>query len=97
PSPQLTNHCCCKNLINTLSENVVLDSPFEQIIRWLLDRPGVNIALWGARRPDQLDPVSDTMGWELDDSSMESIDEILKETVIDPIGPEFMAPPASVP
>ncbi|RKX58943.1 MAG: general stress protein [Thermodesulfobacteriota bacterium] len=66
-------------------------------IRWLLDRPGVNIALWGARRPDQLDPVSDTMGWELDDSSMESIDEILNETVIDPIGPEFMAPPASVP
>jgi hypothetical protein len=37
------------------------------------------------------------MGWQLDDSSMEAIDEILKETVIDPIGPEFMAPPASVP
>ena len=35
------------------------------------------------------------MGWKLDDSSMESIDEILNETVIDPIGPEFMAPPAS--
>ena len=66
-------------------------------IRWLLDRPGVNIAIWGARRPDQLDPVSDTLGWKLDNSSMEAIDEILKETVIDPIGPEFMAPPASVP
>ena len=66
-------------------------------IRWLLDRPRVNIILWGARRPDQLDPVSGTMGWQLDDSSMKAIDEILKETVIDPIGPEFMAPPASVP
>jgi len=66
-------------------------------IRWLLDRPGVNIAIWGARRPDQLDPVSDTLGWKLDNSSMEAIDEILKETVIDPIGPEFMAPPASAP
>ncbi|OPL12534.1 MAG: general stress protein [delta proteobacterium ML8_D] len=66
-------------------------------IRWLLDRHGVNIALWGARRPDQLDPVSDILGWKLDESSMESIDTILKETVIDPVGPEFMAPPASLP
>jgi len=66
-------------------------------IRWLLDRPGVNVALWGARRPDQLDPVSDILGWKLDESSMESVDAILKETVIDPVGPEFMAPPASSP
>ena len=63
-------------------------------VRWLLDRPGVSIALWGARRPDQMDPVSDALGWQLDASSMEAIDEILKETVTDPIGPEFMAPPA---
>jgi aryl-alcohol dehydrogenase-like predicted oxidoreductase len=25
-------------------------------VRWLLDQPGVGIALWGARRPDQLVP-----------------------------------------
>ena len=77
---------------NNFGKNVI-----HLAIRWLLDRPGVNIALWGARRPDQLDPVSDTLGWKLDDSSMEAIDEILKKTVIDPIGPEFMAPPASAP
>jgi aryl-alcohol dehydrogenase-like predicted oxidoreductase len=62
-------------------------------IRWLLDRPGINIVLWGARQPNQLYPVPDTMEWELDVSSMMAIDEILKKTITDPIGPEFMAPP----
>jgi hypothetical protein len=33
------------------------------------------------------------MEWELDVSSMMAIDEILKKTITDPIGPEFMAPP----
>jgi hypothetical protein len=34
------------------------------------------------------------MGWELDRASMRRIDEILLEHVKDPVGPEFMAPPA---
>jgi aryl-alcohol dehydrogenase-like predicted oxidoreductase len=65
-------------------------------IRWLLDR-GKVIALWGARRPDQLTPVNDALGWSVDEAGMRAIDRILRETVKDPVGPEFMAPPPSSP
>ena len=61
--------------------------------RWVLDRNNMNIALWGARRPEQLAPVRDVVGWRIDDAAMAEIDRILKRTVKDPVGPEFMAPP----
>ncbi|MFC0269543.1 aldo/keto reductase [Kushneria aurantia] len=62
-------------------------------LRWLLDQPGVSVALWGARRPDQLDPASEVMGWSLSDRALRDIDDILAECITDPVGPEFMAPP----
>jgi aryl-alcohol dehydrogenase-like predicted oxidoreductase len=61
--------------------------------RWVLDRNEANIALWGARRPDQLSPVGEVMGWKIDRSAMAEIDRILKQSITDPVGPEFMAPP----
>jgi aryl-alcohol dehydrogenase-like predicted oxidoreductase len=63
-------------------------------LRWVLDQPGVTSALWGARHPGQLDPIGDVMGWQLDDNALAEIDRIVRKTVTDPIGPEFMAPPA---
>ena len=64
-------------------------------VRWILDF-GDPIALWDARRPDQLTPVADVMGWSLDSDAMQEIDRIL-EPVEDPVGPEFMAPPTRTP
>jgi aryl-alcohol dehydrogenase-like predicted oxidoreductase len=61
-------------------------------LRWLLDQPGHSVALWGARRPAQLDAVNSIDGWQLDDSARERIDAIIAEHVTDPVGPEFMAP-----
>src|SRR6202171_68819 len=61
-------------------------------VRWVLDQ-GHTVALWGARRPAQLDPVQETMGWKLDDLAKQRIERILAGTVRDPVGPEFMAPP----
>ncbi|MGP4843377.1 aldo/keto reductase [Marinobacter sp. 1Y8] len=63
-------------------------------LRWLIDQPGVTTALWGARRPDQLDPVSNVEGWSLNEQAMKDIDAILAEHIKDPVGPEFMAPPS---
>ena len=63
-------------------------------IRWVLDQ-GPTIALWGARRPDQLDPVDEVRGWSLDAAALREIDAILARTIADPVGPEFMAPPAA--
>ena len=62
-------------------------------VRWMLDQ-GITTALWGARHPDQLQPVDEVTGWALDASAKAEIDRILSETVTDPVGPEFMAPPA---
>ena len=61
-------------------------------VRFVLDQ-GVTTALWGARRPDQLDPVEAVMGWSLDAEAKSEIERILAETITDPVGPEFMAPP----
>ena len=63
-------------------------------VRWVLDQPGVQVALWGARSPEQLDPLDEVMGWSLDADTMRTIDAILRGIVIAPVGPEFMAPPA---
>lgn len=62
-------------------------------LRWLVDQPDVTTALWGARRPEQLDPVSEIDGWSLDAEAMTAIDDILARCIDNPVGPEFMAPP----
>ena len=61
--------------------------------RWVLDQPGASIALWGARRPDQIRPVSEITGWSLTESDQKAIDDLLDNTISEQIGPEFMAPP----
>jgi aryl-alcohol dehydrogenase-like predicted oxidoreductase len=63
-------------------------------VRWLLDQPGVGVALWGARRPDQLDAVEGVMDWSIDDAARSAIDKMIGEIVRDPVGPEFLAPPS---
>jgi aryl-alcohol dehydrogenase-like predicted oxidoreductase len=60
-------------------------------VRWMLDQ-GIGVALWGARRPDQLRATTGVAGWSLDGVTRAAIDRILNETITDPIGPEFMAP-----
>lgn len=62
-------------------------------VRFILDK-GVNIALWGGRRPEQMDALDQVFGWELSGEDMQEIDRILAEAVTDPVGPEFMAPPS---
>ena len=65
-------------------------------LRWVLDRRESMIALWGARRPNQLAPISGLAGWRIDASAMAEIDRILSETIVDAVGPEFMAPPVQL-
>ena len=61
-------------------------------VRWILDQ-GVDIAIWGARRPDQLEALDHVFGWSLNDQAKQAIDSILHKTIKVSIGPEFMAPP----
>ncbi|HYG98787.1 MAG TPA: aldo/keto reductase [Terriglobales bacterium] len=65
-------------------------------MRWVLDQPGSDVALCGARRPEHLDAIDGAMGWRLDAAAMRKIDGIIRESVQEPVGPEFMAPPTEV-
>jgi len=68
----------------------------ELALRWVLDEPGVGAALWGARRPDQVDPISGIFDFHVDDTTKAEIDGIVAQEVTSPVGPEFMAPPQTV-
>jgi aryl-alcohol dehydrogenase-like predicted oxidoreductase len=61
-------------------------------VRWLLDQ-GATTALWGARHPGQLQPIDEVFGWSLNAAAKVEIDRILRESIPNPVGPEFMAPP----
>jgi aryl-alcohol dehydrogenase-like predicted oxidoreductase len=61
-------------------------------VRWMLDQ-GISVALWGGRHPDQVEPALGVAGWSLTRSERQLIERIVNTTVIDPVGPEFMAPP----
>lgn len=65
-------------------------------VRWLLDQ-GPTVALWGARRPDQLDPLDEIDGWQIDAVTKKEIDAILARCVPEPVSPAFMAPPTKRP
>lgn len=61
-------------------------------VRWILDM-NVSFALWGARKPEQLDGLDELWGWNIDKEGKEEINRIINENIPDPVGPEFMAPP----
>jgi aryl-alcohol dehydrogenase-like predicted oxidoreductase len=60
-------------------------------VRWMLDQ-GISVALWGGRHPDQLEAALGVAGWSLDKAEREQIERIVNTMIIDPVGPEFMAP-----
>jgi aryl-alcohol dehydrogenase-like predicted oxidoreductase len=80
--------------IERLAQNLYGKELLPTAVRWILDQ-GIDIAIWGGRRPDQLKPVKDIFGWSIDTEFKQQAEKILSETVTDPVGPEFMAPPPS--
>lgn len=60
-------------------------------VRWILDK-GVDSAIWGARRPEQV-TFDEVAGWQLTENQIQEIENIVEETVDNPIAPAFMAPP----
>ncbi len=60
-------------------------------VRWALDQ-GADAALWGARHPEQIEPVDGVWGWKLENISRIGINNIINLTISDKIDSEFMAP-----
>ena len=91
-APRLGQYLAAVHALEQLARDRFGKSVTALAVRWILDQ-GPTIALWGARRPDQLVPVHEALGWTLDAASLRDIDRIVAEHVKDPVGPEFMAPP----
>src|SRR5450631_3805687 len=92
-APRFAQYVAAVQKLDRLAQRRFNKRVIHLAVRWMLDQ-GITTALWGARRPDQLEPVDDVIGWALDASAKAEIDRILSETITDPVGPEFMAPPA---
>jgi aryl-alcohol dehydrogenase-like predicted oxidoreductase len=90
--PRFTRYLNAVGKLAQFAEASYGKSVVELATRWVLDRPGVSVALWGAKRPNQLDAVSGVVGWKLDEAAMKEIDRIVNESITDPIGPEYLTP-----
>jgi len=88
----LPRYVAAVNALDELARRRFGKSVLALAVRWILDK-GATVALWGARRPDQLDGVEEIAGWSIDAKAMGEVDAILAKHVPNPIGPEFMAPP----
>lgn len=91
--PNFSHYLECVSLLDKWVEAKYKRSVLALAIRWVLDK-GVNGALWGARKPEQLTGLDSVWGWSLKPEDFIEIDQILDFTIPHPIGPEFMAPPA---
>ena len=90
--PRFTQYVTAAEQLTRLARERYGKSLAQLAVRWVLDRPGASVALWGAKRPDQLDAAAGVMGWRLDERAMSEIDRIVAETVTDPVGPEYLTP-----
>src|ERR1700719_1991918 len=91
--PRFAEYVAAVQKLDRLSQQRFGKRVIHLAVRWMLDQ-GTTTALWGARHPDQLQPVDEVTGWSLDASAKAEIDRILRDTITDPVGPEFMAPPS---
>jgi len=92
-APRLAQYLAAVQRLDRLAKERFGKRVIQLAVRWMLDQ-GITTALWGARHPDQLQPVDEVTGWRLDAPTKAEIDRILRETITDPVGPEFMAPPS---
>ena len=92
-TPRFAQYLAAVQRLDRLAKDRFGKRVIQLAVRWMLDQ-GITTALWGARHPDQLQAVDEVTGWSLDASAKAEIDRILRETITDPVGPEFMAPPA---
>ena len=90
--PRYRQYLEAANRIEMLARQRYSKELLPTAIRWILDQD-VDIAIWGARRPEQINPIRDIFDWSVDSDFKQAVDAILSETIQDPIGPDFMAPP----
>jgi aryl-alcohol dehydrogenase-like predicted oxidoreductase len=92
--PRFAQYLSCVEQLERWVKEKYQRSVLALAVRWALDK-GISVALWGARKPEQLDAISSVWGWKLTLEDFTAIDRIISESISMPVGPEFMAPPCS--
>jgi aryl-alcohol dehydrogenase-like predicted oxidoreductase len=90
--PRYTTYLRCVQKLEEWGQKNYKKPLLALAVRWSLDK-GIDVALWGARYPRQLEGMDGVWGWKLTKTDLTEIDHILKETILSPVGPGFMAPP----
>lgn len=90
--PRFSNYLAATKKLEQWSQKTHQKPLLALAVRWSLDK-GINVALWGAREPQQMEGLDSIWGWKLTKADFIAIDSILQETIPSPTGPEFMAPP----
>jgi aryl-alcohol dehydrogenase-like predicted oxidoreductase len=93
--PRFTQYLNAVQQLDDLAQKRFGKHVMELAVHWVFAQPGVSAALWGARHPEELDAVTGVLEWNLDAETRAAIDQILQRTIANPVGPEFMAPPAT--
>ena len=89
--PRYEEYLKCVDLLDNWAKQKYQKPVIALAVRWVLDK-GISVALWGARKPHQLEAIHLAWGWKLTRDDFREIDQIVAETISDPVGPEFMAP-----
>jgi aryl-alcohol dehydrogenase-like predicted oxidoreductase len=89
--PRLAQYLEAVRRLDELAQQGFRRRVIHLAVRWMLDS-GIDVALWGARRPDQVEAASGVFGWHLGPDDRKQVERIVNSTVTDPVGPEFMAP-----
>jgi aryl-alcohol dehydrogenase-like predicted oxidoreductase len=90
--PRFAQYLNAVQRLDELAQRTFQRRVIHLAVRWMLDQ-GVSVALWGARRPDQLEAARGVADWSLDGADRALIERIVNTAIADPVGPEFMAPP----
>ncbi len=90
--PRYTQYLDAVERLDELAQERFGKRVLHLAVRWILDQ-GIEVALWGARNPGQIQPVEEIFGWTIDDETRAAIDTILDDSIRQPVGPEFMSPP----
>jgi len=93
--PRLAEYLAAAVALADLADRRFGRSLLALAVRWVLEM-GIDVAIWGGRRPEQMQPLGEVWGWSLDAATLAAVDSILAEHVTLPVGPEFMAPPTGL-
>jgi len=89
--PRFVQYLDAVRLLDELAQRRFNRHVIHLAVRWMLDQ-GISVALWGGRHPEQVEAALGVAEWSLNAMDRRQIERIVNDTIIDPVGPEFMAP-----